>query len=55
MQDIRGIPGGISERNDYWLDITPRKYFIPVHVIAQLFRGKFMSMFSQENNTPRAS
>jgi len=43
------VPGcGISERNDYWLDITPRKYFIPMHVIAQLFRGKFMSMFNQE-------
>lgn len=42
------IPGGgISGQGDYWLDISHRRYFMPVHVLSQVFRGKFMHLFMQ--------
>jgi len=43
------IPGGgLSPKKDYWLDVSHRKYFLPVHVVSSLFRGKFMDLFIKE-------
>lgn len=41
--------GGWSEMNQYW-KASGRKFFIPVKVISELFKGKFLAMLKQARN-----